>query len=94
MAAVAERLGARPAAHWEALFANTDCCVSVVRTLEEAVRDLHFRARRVFDRNVANPGSRAARASPSPRRIAAAQRPDVPAPDLRDAVTPSLRDAP
>ncbi len=55
-AAVAERLGASPAAHWEALFEKADCCVSVVRTLEEAVRDLHFRARGVFGRNVSIPG--------------------------------------
>jgi crotonobetainyl-CoA:carnitine CoA-transferase CaiB-like acyl-CoA transferase len=56
MAAVAALLAAHPAAHWEALFAKADCCVSVVRTLEEAVRDLHFRARDVFGREVAIPG--------------------------------------
>ena len=54
--AVAQRLIAHPAAHWEAVFEKADCCVNVVRTLEEAVRDLHFRARGVFGHQVAIPG--------------------------------------
>jgi crotonobetainyl-CoA:carnitine CoA-transferase CaiB-like acyl-CoA transferase len=53
--AVARILASRPAAHWEELFAKADCCVAVVRSLEEAVRDLHFRARSVFGREVAIP---------------------------------------
>jgi len=52
MAAVAERLAARPAAHWEEVFARADCCVNLVRSLEEAARDLHFAARAVFARQV------------------------------------------
>jgi alpha-methylacyl-CoA racemase len=55
-AAVAERLAAQPAEHWEALFDKADCCVNVVRTLEEAVRDLHFRARDAFRHKVSIPG--------------------------------------
>ena len=34
----------------------TDTCCTVVRTLEEAVRDLHFKARGVFERKVEIPG--------------------------------------
>jgi alpha-methylacyl-CoA racemase len=56
MKAVAQRLAAQPAAHWEALFGKCDCCVNVVHTPEEAVRDLHFRARGVFAHAVAIPG--------------------------------------
>jgi crotonobetainyl-CoA:carnitine CoA-transferase CaiB-like acyl-CoA transferase len=52
IAEVARRLAARPASHWESVFLATDCCVNVVRTLEEAVRDLHLKARGAFDREV------------------------------------------
>lgn len=80
-AAVAECLCARPAAQWEALFEEADCCVSVVRTLEEAVRELHFRARGVFGRNVSIPGhvlpALPLPLAPSLRR----SEPTVPAPD-------------
>ena len=37
--------GAHPLSHWEARFADADCCVSPVHTLEEALADPHFRAR-------------------------------------------------
>lgn len=56
MAAVADRVGRRSAAEWEAALGATDTCCTVVRTLEEAVRDLHFRARGVFERQVTIPG--------------------------------------
>jgi crotonobetainyl-CoA:carnitine CoA-transferase CaiB-like acyl-CoA transferase len=56
MAAVAACVARRDSAHWEAALGATDTCCSVVRTLEEAVRDLHFRARGVFDRSVEIPG--------------------------------------
>jgi crotonobetainyl-CoA:carnitine CoA-transferase CaiB-like acyl-CoA transferase len=52
MAEVARRLAAHPASHWEGVFAAADCCVNVVRTLDEAVRDLHLKARGVFAREV------------------------------------------
>lgn len=52
IAAVAERVGARDAAQWEAALGATDTCCAVVQTLEEAVRDLHFKARGVFERQV------------------------------------------
>ncbi|MFL6664321.1 MAG: CaiB/BaiF CoA transferase family protein [Rhizobacter sp.] len=37
--------GGHPLAHWEARFADADCCVAPVHTLEEALADPHFRAR-------------------------------------------------
>jgi crotonobetainyl-CoA:carnitine CoA-transferase CaiB-like acyl-CoA transferase len=47
-AAVASVIGARPAAHWLRLFAGKDVCCSIVATVEEALQDPHFAARRVF----------------------------------------------
>jgi len=56
MAAVAKRVAARDAAHWETELAATDTCCTVVSTLDEAVRDPHFTARGVFARQVEVPG--------------------------------------
>ncbi len=56
LAGVARLLAQKPASHWEPLFAAADCCVNVVRTLDEAVRDLHLLARGVFGREVAIEG--------------------------------------
>ncbi len=56
IAAVQARVAARPAAHWEEKFQGVDVCCAVVRTLEEAVRDIHFRARGLFERKVTLPG--------------------------------------
>jgi len=52
IAEVARRLATEPASHWEPLFQATDCCVNVVLTLEEAVRDLHLKARGAFGREI------------------------------------------
>lgn len=56
IAAVTQAVAAKPAAHWHEALSATDTCCSVVRTLEEAVRDLHFKARGLFDRQVTLPG--------------------------------------
>jgi crotonobetainyl-CoA:carnitine CoA-transferase CaiB-like acyl-CoA transferase len=48
--AVADCVAARDAAWWDEALAGKDTCCTPVRTLEEAVRDLHFRARGVFAR--------------------------------------------
>lgn len=56
IAAVSMRVAAKPSAHWDTLFAGADVCCSVVRSLEEAVRDVHFRARGLFERKVTIPG--------------------------------------
>ena len=42
---LAALFAARPLAHWAHRFADADCCVSPVHTLEEALADPHFRAR-------------------------------------------------
>jgi len=56
IAGVAQRIEASASAHWEREFAGVDVCCALVRTLEEAVRDIHFRARGLFERNVTLPG--------------------------------------
>jgi alpha-methylacyl-CoA racemase len=45
MTAVAGIILSRSAAEWEPIFANADCCVTIVRSLDEALRDPHFIAR-------------------------------------------------
>lgn len=44
-AAIADAFRAQPFAHWCAVFANVDCCVEPVLTLDEAARHPHFAAR-------------------------------------------------
>jgi alpha-methylacyl-CoA racemase len=56
MNAVDRCVASRDAAAWEALLEHAETCCTVVRTLEEGVRDLHFAARNVFARQVALPG--------------------------------------
>lgn len=52
IAAVQDAIAAHATAHWEKLFAQIDCCCSVVKTLEEAAQSEHFRARQVFERTL------------------------------------------
>lgn len=54
--AVARCVSAHDTAWWEAALEGEDTCCTVVRTLEEAVRDVHFQARGVFARRVEVPG--------------------------------------
>jgi crotonobetainyl-CoA:carnitine CoA-transferase CaiB-like acyl-CoA transferase len=62
---VAEIIRAWPAAHWEARFRGEDVCCALVRTLEEALADPHFRARGLFDHEV-QAGERSIPAVPVP----------------------------
>ncbi len=41
-------IAARPAEDWERALGGIDCCCSIVRTVEEALADPHFRERGVF----------------------------------------------
>ena len=52
--AVASLVRARDAAHWRVVFAQRDCCCTVVATLEEAVADPHVAARGLFGRKLSN----------------------------------------
>ena len=83
--AVAERVVAEPSSHWEKALGAADTCCTIVRTMQEAVRDLHFQARDVFAREVSIPGH-VLPALPVPV-AAALRRPEVrlPAPGGYDA---------
>lgn len=50
--AVAALIAARTADEWMRRFDGIDACISVVRSLEEAVQEPHFRSRGVFDGRV------------------------------------------
>ena len=50
--AVAAAIATRTAAEWEPVFAKADCCVTVLRSLDEAQRDPHFMGRGLFERGV------------------------------------------
>ncbi len=65
IAAVATLVRAQPAAHWAQVFAGIDSCCALCATLEEAVRDPHFRARGLFDWGLVADGRRIA-AMPMP----------------------------
>ncbi|MDE2378460.1 MAG: CoA transferase [Bradyrhizobium sp.] len=63
--AVAEIIAGRTAETWRATLAGYDVCCSIVASLEEAVADPHFAARKLFERKVAADG-RAIPALPGP----------------------------
>jgi len=50
--AVADIIKSRTAAEWRPVFAAADCCVTIVASLEEAVRDPHFVRRGLFAHDV------------------------------------------
>jgi crotonobetainyl-CoA:carnitine CoA-transferase CaiB-like acyl-CoA transferase len=84
-AGVARVIAAKPAAHWTTEFAARDVCCSIVQDMAEALRDPHFRARKLFDRRVVD-GPHSATAIPVPVV------PQFRSPD-RDAGYPHLGDA-
>jgi crotonobetainyl-CoA:carnitine CoA-transferase CaiB-like acyl-CoA transferase len=47
--AVAAIIKEKTADQWRPIFAGADCCVTIVASLEDAVRDPHFVARGLFD---------------------------------------------
>lgn len=58
--AVADIVARRTAADWTDVLAGKDVCVNVVRTVEEALADPHFRGRGLFAREVVDGGRRMA----------------------------------
>lgn len=50
--AVAHVIGTRSSKEWEPIFANADCCVTVLRSLDDALRDPHFIERGLFERKI------------------------------------------
>ncbi|MGE0845567.1 MAG: CaiB/BaiF CoA transferase family protein [Flavobacteriaceae bacterium] len=59
-------IGSRPASEWAEAFAGKDCCASVVRDLEEAMRDEHFVQRGLFRWLVRNEAGETMTALPVP----------------------------
>jgi alpha-methylacyl-CoA racemase len=54
--AVAEKIAAKTAGEWRALFAGKDVCCCVMASLEEAMRDAHFVSRGIFGAKLAADG--------------------------------------
>lgn len=54
------------ASYWVQRFEGHDVCVSEIINLEQAVQDPHFKARGLFDREVANSSGRPMPALPVP----------------------------
>ncbi|MEM7074393.1 MAG: CaiB/BaiF CoA-transferase family protein [Pseudomonadota bacterium] len=65
-AGVAALIAAQTANYWDDVFARADCCCTIVRTVEEAIKDPHFRARGLFDHRVSNPEGASLVALPVP----------------------------
>lgn len=72
-AAIAKIIRSQPSEHWRPIFAAADCCVTIVSSLEEALRDPHFIQRGLFAHRVAAPSGETLPALPLP--IAPAFRP-------------------
>ena len=88
-AAIAKIVAGRTAEEWGPVFAKADCCVTIVASLEEALRDPHFVARGLFAHQVAGASGKIIPAVPLPlapqfREPAGAKS----APALSDAASP------
>jgi crotonobetainyl-CoA:carnitine CoA-transferase CaiB-like acyl-CoA transferase len=64
--AVATIIAGRTAEEWRPLLATADCCVTIMATLEEALRDPHFVDRGLFAHRVAGPTGATMPALPVP----------------------------
>ena len=53
-AAIAAIVASKSADEWQPILAAADCCATIVKSLEEALRDPHFVARGLFAHQVAN----------------------------------------
>ena len=51
---VARIIAGRDAAHWEPLLRKADCCCTIVKTVQEAMRDENFTQRGLFDAQLVN----------------------------------------
>ncbi len=54
--AIANAFAARPAAEWEPLLEQADCCACLVKSFDEARQDPHFAERGLFDHQVSAGG--------------------------------------
>jgi crotonobetainyl-CoA:carnitine CoA-transferase CaiB-like acyl-CoA transferase len=65
-AGVARLIAAKTAEEWRPLLAKADCCVTVIASLEEAMRDPHFLERGLFEHQLANAAGSEIAALPVP----------------------------
>jgi crotonobetainyl-CoA:carnitine CoA-transferase CaiB-like acyl-CoA transferase len=63
---VADIIARRSSDEWRPIFAACDCCVTIMATLEEALRDPHFIERGLFAHRVAGPTGASMPALPVP----------------------------
>jgi crotonobetainyl-CoA:carnitine CoA-transferase CaiB-like acyl-CoA transferase len=75
--AVAATISDRSSDEWRPLFAAADCCVTIMATLEEALRDPHFVERGLFAHKVVGPSGAAMPALPVPIDPQFREPPDV-----------------
>ncbi len=52
--AVRKIIAGNTAGDWQSVFEKSDCCCTVVKTLEQALRDNHFRYRGLFEHQIMN----------------------------------------
>lgn len=64
--AVAAIIAARPASHWQQLFALADCCCSIVQSVQQALEDEHFQQRGLFHEKLQNADGESINALPMP----------------------------
>jgi alpha-methylacyl-CoA racemase len=76
--AVAAIIANRTAQDWRPIFAAADCCVTIVASLEEAVRDPQFVSRGLFARTLIGAGGETLPALPVPIAPCFRQPPGVP----------------
>lgn len=76
---IAAIIAMHPAAHWESIFESADCCCTIVRTVEEAMQDPHFKARGVFARRLTNETGDEIAGLPTPVARGMASDPTTPA---------------
>jgi crotonobetainyl-CoA:carnitine CoA-transferase CaiB-like acyl-CoA transferase len=82
-AAIAATIAARTADEWRPIFAQADCCATIVASLEEALRDPHFITRGLFAHAVAGASGKTMPALPLPLAPEFRAPPDAkPAPSL------------
>lgn len=53
--AIAEIISSKPSDHWRRLFDQADCCCTIVQSIEQAVNDVHFQERRLFEARLEGP---------------------------------------
>jgi crotonobetainyl-CoA:carnitine CoA-transferase CaiB-like acyl-CoA transferase len=52
--AIKEIISRHPANYWQSVFEQSDCCCTIVQTLEQALADSHFQYRELFEQQITN----------------------------------------